>query len=543
EYDLGTDVVVVGSGAAGLSAAIAAADGGADVVMIEKTDMIGGTTGVSGGMPWIPMNRHMSDLEMADSREEALGYIRRLTLGREPDPAVLETYVDSAPEVMEYLETKTPLRMSVPAGFGDYYGDLPGAKSLGRSLEPVPFDVRASLPDWASRLRTSPYLPWLTMAEGAKFLTGKQPPDPAVEAERRTSDTRVLGAALVAALFKGILDRDVEVLTHTAVDELLMEDDTVVGVRARTPDTTRYISARRGVVLACGGFEWDEQMVRCFTGLKLHPMSPSGNEGDGHRMAMRGGAELANMGSFWGQPAIFEPGFEYEGRGAPQMGTFRSTPGVIVVNRHGKRFTNEGVTYQDFCKGFGIYDPVAIDYPNDPPVWMIFDQKVKDWAVILPTVLPGQDAPEWILRGDTVGDLAQRLGIDPDALELTVRRWNEQVAELDDREFHRGTVWFETFMCGPPSARKCLAPVSSPPFYAIELHLATLGTNGGPRTDADGRVRRHGGGVVEGLYAAGNTAACVFGPAYPGGGATLGPALVFGFLAGRHAATRSAPRG
>jgi succinate dehydrogenase/fumarate reductase flavoprotein subunit len=222
-----------------------------------------------------------------------------------------------------------------------------------------------------------------------------------------------------------------------------------------------------------------------------------------------------------------------------QMGTVRSTPGVIVVNKHGRRFVNEGVTYQDFPRVVADFDPVAIDYPNEAPQWVIFDQRVKDSAVILPSVLPGEPAPDWIAQARSVGELARRIGLDAPTLEETVNRWNEQVAEGEDREYRRGTTTFELHMTGqPPSPARCMAPVSQPPFYAVALRNGALGTNGGPLIDTNARVRNSGGGVVAGLYAAGNVAASVFGPAYPGGGATIGPALTFGYLAGRHVATQ-----
>jgi 3-oxosteroid 1-dehydrogenase len=567
QWDRVVDVVVLGSGCAGLVAATLAHDGGASVLVLEKADLIGGTTGVSGGMPWIPLNRHMAEVGQSDSREEALAYIRRLTLDREPDPELIEVYVDTASEALDYLEAHTPLRMTAPTTFNDYYAHLPGGKRAGRSIEPAPFDARIELGEWAPMLRTSPHLPWLTMEEGAKFLRGDAPPDLDQIAKRQESDQRVLGAAMVAALFKGLLDRGVEVLTGAPARQLVVVDDEVLGVEVEFAGDARarnlgrnvpprnvsaeisargegrgrreLVGARRGVVLACGGFEWNESMVRAFIGEAIEPLSPPHNTGDGHRMAMEAGAELANMTSFWGQPAILEPGVTFEGRPMVQMASIRSVPGVIAVNKHGRRFVNEGATYQDFPKVvLGAFDPVALDYPNEAPQWLVFDQRVKDTAVVLPTVLPGQPAPDWIVRASSIAELAGRIGIDPAALEATVARWNEQVAAGEDTDFHRGTTAFEAQMTGhEPSPETCMAPVEQPPFYAVQLRNGALGTNGGPRIDAHARVRRHDGGVVPGLYAAGNAAAGVFGPAYPGGGATLGPALTFGYLAGRHCAS------
>jgi len=542
-FDRVVDVVVAGSGGAGLTAATLAADGGSEVVLLEKADHLGGTTGVSGGMPWVPGNRHMAEHGVEDSRADALTYIRRLTLGREPDPTLLEVYVDRAAEMLEYLETHTPLAVTVPPTFNDYYADLPGGKEKGRSVEPAPFDARQELGALAPMVRTSPHLPWLTMEEGAKFLRGDAPPDVELAGRRQADDVRVLGSALVASLVKGLCDRGVEVRTGEPVESLLTEGGAVVGVVARQGDVRVRIGARQGVVLTTGGFEWNRDMVRAFIGMELDPLSPPSNEGDGHRMAMEVGARMANMTSFWGQPAVLEPGFSYEGRPIVQMASYRSAPGVIVVNRHGHRFVNEGVTYQDFPKTLRTFDPVALDYPNDAPLWTIFDQGVKDRTVLLPSVLPGDPSPDWIVSAPTVRGLAEAIAVDPHALEATVERWNALVAAGSDADHHRGTMRFEAHMTGhPPSPTQILAPVAHPPFYAIELRNGTIGTSGGVLVDGDGRVRGYRQDVIPGLYAAGNAAASIFGPAYPGGGATLGPALTFGYLAGRHVSARERRR-
>ena len=539
-WDRVVDVVVLGSGAAGLAAATLAHDGGAEVLLVEKADLIGGTTGVSGGMPWVPMNHHMAELGVRDSREEALLYIRRLTHGREPAPLLVELYVDTAPAVIEYLEAKTPLRFYAPTTFNDYFEGIPGGKPAGRSIEPVPYDARTELGEWADAARTSPHLPRLTMEEGAKYLRGGGPPDFEIIARREADDIRCGGPALVASLLKGLLDRGVAVETGTAARDLVVVDGEVVGVQVEHDGNVEMIGAKRGVVLACGGFEWNKDMVRAFIGREVFPLSPPQNEGDGHRMVMEAGAALANMTSFWGQPALLDPEVEFEGNPLYQMGSSRSAKGVILVNRNGTRFVNEGVTYQDFPKALGAYDPVALDYPTEN-VWMIFDQSTKDATVILPSILPGTPAPEWMAHAPTIRALAEEIGLDPDSLEDTVARWNEQVAAGDDPDFHRGTVRFEAHMSGAfPTPSGSMGAVETAPFYAMPLYDGTLGTNGGPRIDEHARVLRHDGRPIPGLYAAGNASASVFGPAYPGGGATIGPALTFGYLAGRHAASRQA---
>src|SRR4051794_14900862 len=446
-WDRAVDIVVMGSGAAGLTAATLAHDGGADVLLLEKADLVGGTTGVSGGMPWVPGNHHMADVGVSDSRQEALTYIRRLTHGREPDPSLVELYVDVAPEVIEYLEAKTPVRFYAPTTFNDYFEGIPGGKPAGRSIEPVPFDARSELGEWATRSRTSPHLARLTMEEGAKYLRGDEPPDFGVITQRETDDVRCGGPALVASLLKGLLDRGVEIETGTAVTDLVVVDGEVVGVLAEHGGSSEHIATRKGVVLACGGFEWNDDMVRAFIGREIFPLSPPHNEGDGHRMAMEAGAALANMTSFWGQPAMVDPDVDFEGNLLYQMGTARSAKGVILVNRNGTRFVNEGVAYQDFPKALGAYDPVALDYPTEN-VWMIFDQHTKDTTVLLPSLLPGAEPPEWMTRAATIRELAGEIGVDPDALEATVERWNEHVVAGEDPDFHRGTVRFEAHMSG-----------------------------------------------------------------------------------------------
>jgi 3-oxosteroid 1-dehydrogenase len=537
QWDRSVDVIVLGTGAAGLAAAIAAHDGGAEVLVLEKADMIGGTTGVSGGMPWIPCNGHMAEVGVGDSREEALAYIGRLTLGREPDPALIERYVDKATDVIDYLEAHTPLRLSAPPSFSDYFADQVGGKPCGRSLEPEPFDARSELGDWAPRLRTSPFMPRLTMAEGGKYQMG-EPVDMSVIGEREAADIRVLGGGLVAALFKGLLDRGIETLTRTRGIELVASEGTVTGVVADSAEGRLHLWARRAVVLACGGFEWNQDMVKAFVGRPVVALSPPYNEGDGHRMAMRVGAELGNMYSVWGQPAVVDPTVVYEGRPLYQFEVLRNLAGTVMVNRHGERFTNEGVAYNDMTKAFGAFDPVTIDYPNRSPAWLIFDDDFRQrWPIL--SILPGSPTPDWLPHASTLHELAAQIDIDADALERTVSTWNAYAEKGEDPEFHRGTVWWEGFSTGGPSAKKNIGPVYQPPFYALAIHDGVLGTNGGMRITVDGEVRHFEGGTIPGLYAAGNASANVFGPTYPGGGATIGPALTFGFLAGQHAATRT----
>jgi succinate dehydrogenase/fumarate reductase flavoprotein subunit len=533
-WDRVVDVVVVGSGGAALTAATLAHDGGAEVLVIEKADMLGGTTAVSGGGVWLPGNHVMKAAGVDDSKEDALAYVRRMVGNRAPDPDLLEVYVDTAPEVLRYLEDHTPLRTHIQP-LPDYYWTwgIPGnVPKPGRTVEADPYPVRDELPEWADRLVKRGTLMSLGTATTLTEDFMPQTPELLAELERREAqDIRPKGAALIARLFKGLLERGVETLLETPARELVGNDTgDVIGVVAEREGRPFRIGARKGVVLACGGFEWNAELVRAHIGYDVHPLSPPGNNtGDGLQMATAVGAKLANLDSYWGTPAMFDPEITRDGTLLPQFEWGRGAPASIVVNRKGKRFANEALPYNDFPKAFGVYDPDAVEFPNAGPGFLVFDQSVRSSQRIL-SMFPGQPDPDWVVKADTIGELADRIGLDRAALEATVARYNEHAAEGRDPDFRRHEVGL--------MAPGAVAPIEQAPFYAVEIHPGMLGTNGGPQVDRHGQVRRLGGGLVGGLYAAGNTAANVFGWAYPSGGGTLGNGLVFGFLAGRHVATQ-----
>lgn len=536
QWDREVDVVVMGTGGAALVAAIMAHDQGAEVLLLEKTSQIGGTTAFSGGIPWIPLNRYMQEAGAGDTREEALTYIRRLTGGKEPDPALLEVFVDNGYKMIDYLHEHTPLRFAVPMSYPSYYGYLPGAKS-GRSLDPLPYDMN-EIGEWGAKIRQNPIFPPLTLEEGGA-VGGV---DFAKIAERMENNIVTMGRSLVASMFKGILDRGIETLLETPGKELVLnEEGEVIGLVAEQEGKKLYIGARKGVVLASGGFEWNQELVKTFLkGQITHPMSPAGNDGDGLIMAMEAGAALGNMSEAWWYPAMQDPTFEYEDRVMNQLGGGRMGPNSIVVNRRGKRFVHEGTTYNDMPKSFYEYDPVALEWPNEPPVWMIFDQQLKDSQMII-TMMPGEDAPDWVDRADTIRELAEKIGVDADGLEASVQRFNENAKKGVDPDFHRGTTFFENLPGGGGSPEANLGPIEKAPFYALPIYFGALGTNGGPRINADGQVISLRGKPIPGLFAAGNAAMGVMGQAYLSAGGTIGPAMTFGYLAGT-AVGKSAPR-
>jgi succinate dehydrogenase/fumarate reductase flavoprotein subunit len=523
EWDRVVDVVVVGTGGGAMVAATLAADGGAEVLVVEKDAVVGGTTGVSGGVMWVPNNEHMAAAGIEDSREDALAYISRLADGRAPDPALFEVFVDTAPEMLAYLNAKTPLRTRIVTVMPDYYfahpSDIPGKRGPGRSVEPEPFAVRSAVGDWADRVAArSTLLSLGSQTTLVEDLSGTHLTDDE-RARREREDLRAKGAAYIGALLKGLLDRGVEIMVETPARELVVVDGEVVGVRVGRDGGELTVGARKGVVLACGGFEWNPEMVRAFIGYAVTPLSPGTNTGDGHVMAMEAGAKLGNMTSYWGQGAMFDPAVTKDGDVVGQM-SMGLGPSSLVVNRHGRRFFNEDVTYNDWPKAFGNFDANLPGMPNQPPAWQIFDAATRAQRPIL-SVATDAETPEWIATAPTIRELAPQIGLDPDALEAAVARFNEQAARGVDDDFARTNV----------------RPLE-PPFFAAETFPATLGTNGGLRINEHGQVLAYRGGVVAGLYAAGNTAAGVFDGAYPSGGAPIAAAATFGYLAGRNVAAQ-----
>jgi succinate dehydrogenase/fumarate reductase flavoprotein subunit len=551
-WESSANVIVVGSGAAGLSAAISAFDRGAGVEIIEAAPMIGGTSSISGGQPWVPMNRHLFDAGREDSREEALTYLYKVTHGRAPDESLLETFVDRAAEAFAYLEENTPLKFKLCESFSDYHADLPGGKMAGhRTLDAVPFNARAALGELDEKVRRSPHLPSLTIDELAGVGMAANPKDAAsiiggtgelgaearrLIAEREKAGVRACGGALVTSLLRGVLDRGMQVRTSTRVRRLLIEDGAVVGVVAETADGETAFEARRGVVLAAGGFEWNEDLVKAFLGVpKVWPITPPYNRGDALQMGLRAGAAVANMTVAFACPVTSDGQDTWEGQPLHMMNSPRQEPGVIAVNRNGRRFSNEAIAYMHFGLAFRVFDPVQHDWPNQSPVWLVFDQRVRD-RTAAKDLVPGRPTPSWVKEASTIEELAGQMDVPANELVATVKRWNTFVANGADEDFGRATVWFEGLTSGGPDPERMLAPIDKPSYYAMALYDGTVGTAGGLRIDPDGRVKTMDGGVIPGLYAAGNTTASVFGPAYPGGGGTLGLAMTFGYLAGLNVA-------
>ncbi len=527
------DVVVVGSGAAGLTAAIVAHDRGARVVVVEAADKIGGTSALSGGGVWIPLNHHMAEVGEEDSRDEALEYCTRLTAGRAPRELV-EKFVDTGHKVIRYLEEKTPLKFRA-SSMPDYHAEMPGGKA-GRTLDPGFFPL-PQLGDWAPKIPPSPMMVVPLTIDEAMLGMARPASFPLQAIEERMSQGLVgSGNALIAGLLKACLDRGIEFMLETRAVRLLQQNGRVVGVEAVRREEERIVlQATKGTILACGGFEWNQELWHRFIPgpVHLHCSTPF-NRGDGLLMTLEIGADLGNMPEAWLYPGASVPGEEYEGRPVSRwvIGE-RSLPHSIMVNRHGLRFVNEAVNYNDMSKALYAFDPTEYTFRNIP-CWVIMDSQFRAKYPIL-TVMPTDPDPEWLPKAETLEDLAAKLGIDCERLQDTVDRWNEFAKAGVDREFQRGNAPYERWLGDPSHYHPNIGTIERPPFYALTIHVASAGTKGGPRTNVYGQVLNVRGQPIEGLYAAGNVMASVAGPGYYGGGGTIGLAVTWGYLSAMHA--------
>lgn len=538
------DVVVLGSGAAGLVAAIAAADSGASVALVEKSDLVGGTTSMSGGIIWMPVNHLQAAAGIADSREQALAYLDALSLGQ-IDSDMAATLVDTGPEALRYLAEHTPCSFHVIPNYPDYHPEHPGGlPGGGRSLDNALFSYD-ELGDWAARVRNDrgahPIMLTETPLGGASELP---PADVLVERARRNENG--MGLGLVGALLRGLLDRGVEPMLQAPAAHLVTSDatgpserDAEAELRVRGVELADGRMIRAGaVIIATGGFEWNPELTAAFLrGPMTAPAGSPTNTGDGLKMAMQAGARLGNMSSAWWVPVVRVPGEESFSHPRVRLILLeRTRPGSIMVNSGGTRFTNEAGNYNAMGGAFHTFDPARFGYPN-LPCWLVFDHRHKlNYDVA--GAPPGPEAPDWMHRAETLDELAAAIGVPAPTLGATVARFNADAAQGRDTEFGRGDSAYDTFNGDQRIAGvgATLGPLETAPYYAAEIELGALGTNGGPKTDTRCRVLANAGGVIGGLYAAGNAMAAPTGMLYGGAGGTLGPAITTGFIAGRDAA-------
>jgi succinate dehydrogenase/fumarate reductase flavoprotein subunit len=529
------DVVVLGSGAAALtSAATAAGHGAARVGVFEKADVVGGTSAMSGGMVWIPCNHHMDEAGTPDSRDDVLRYLESLSHGMIL-PELAEAYVDVGPEMMRWFEDHTVVQFAIVESFPDYHPEHPGGSTTGgRSLECPLFDFN-ELGDWADRIAQGRQMsPHVLMNETSLGRGDAIAPSAEDVAARKAANLRGCGQALVGRLLRACLDLGVEIHTGWAATELVMDDGAITGVRFDTADGAVDIETG-AVVLGTGGFERNPELVRDFLrGPMERTVAIETNTGDGLKMAMRAGAQIGNMQEAWWVPIMDVD----DGDGDTYswlVNRERVRPRSIMVNRAGRRFANEAANYNAFGAAFHELDPTTFEYRNLPAHLVVDHQGMVRYG--LHRYRGEGPVPGWMFRADTLEELAEMIDVDPDGLVETIARWNAQVADLDDPDFGRGrsindTHWGD----GSRTRAATLGPIDTAPFYAVRVRPGALGTKGGPRTNTHARVLDLDGAPIPGLYAAGNVMASAMGMTYGGAGGTLGPGMVFGFAAGRHAA-------
>jgi 3-oxosteroid 1-dehydrogenase len=555
-WDQEFDVIVAGSGAGGMTAALCAAGEGLSAVVLESTGLYGGTSAVSGGGIWIPCNDQMAGHGVPDTEAEALTYLRHLTRGEVP-AARLEAYVRNAREMVRHMEQAFGVRFESVAKYPDYFCDEPGGKPGARTMQPAAFDA-AQLGDEFFRQR-EPYKGTLVLGRiamdqvQAHTLFSRGPgwvwlmlklmwsywTDFAWRRKTWRDRHQVLGQGLVAALRHAMLQHKVPLMLGLPLAELVVEGGRVAGVVALREGRKLRLRARRAVVLATGGFEASQPMRQAYLPeptLAAWSAAPGTNFGDGIRAGKDAGAALAFMNLTWGTPTTPIPGAP---NASPSF-VDRSLPGCIVVNKAGKRFVNEAAPYTEFVYAM-IEDQARTG--SSIPCWMIVDgafRKKYPLGPILPSglqpdaKLPRDWADKVYYKADTLEALAQKIGVDGEGLAASVARMNEYARSGEDPEFSKGKSAFDRYYADPRvKPNPCLGPIAQAPFYAVPLYPGEIGTKGGLVTDERARVLREDGTAIAGLYAIGNCSAAVMGRTYAGPGATLGPAMTFAYIAAR----------
>lgn len=527
------DVLVVGSGSAALAAALTAAAGGLRVLVLEKTAWLGGTSAMSGGATWVPANHHARAAGLADSAEEALTYVRASAPEgwNVTEDALWQRFCESAGPMLETLEAHSPLRFEL-TGEPDPLLDKPGAKARGRMLAPRSLrGASLGLGGLLKRLRPSPLPQCYSYHEIISLDVYHHPFRSALRLApkliwRWLSGTRSKGAALILGLLAGCRRLGCRFELQARVVTLVQDDaGRVIGAWAQQRDQWLRVEARRGVILASGGFEWDaERRARHFPGPVDYIASPRSNEGDAHRMAQALGAQLAHMDQANINPAM---PWRYQGQAHCLAVFFHYEPNAIIVNRHGRRFVNEFT--------FNIGE--ALDQRESPqgapvhlPAWVISDVRLLHRAPLLRWFWRFDRT--WLVRAPNLAALAQKIGVPAVALEASVARFNGFCASGTDEDFGRGTEG-GAHAAQDKRIHAGLQAIQHGPYIALPFNRSLLATKGGPRTDADGHVLREDGQPIPGLFCAGVAMANPIGTRAVGAGTTLGPNMTWGYICAR----------
>jgi succinate dehydrogenase/fumarate reductase flavoprotein subunit len=554
------DVLVIGSGAGGLSAAVTARKHGQDVLVVEKELFFGGTTAFSGGILWVPGNPQAKDKGISDTKEAMRTYLRH-EAGNHYREDVVEAFLENGPKMLDFFGRETEVEL-IPYDYPDYHPDAPGGVDRGRSVAAAPYDgtrLGAELRRLRPPLRTITFMGMMfnsanndlkhffnmtRSASSALYVAKRLAVHMKELAIHRRGVKLTSGNALAARLAKSAFDLGIPIRTGTPARRLWVEAGRVLGAEVEENGKLIRIAARRGVVLASGGFAWDvERLARLYPHVKrggehVSPV-PEGNTGDGIRMAEAVGAEFEDgfpNAAAW-MPVSKVP------LGGGKVGAFphlvdRYKPGFIAVDRRGRRFVNESDSYHDF----GAAMIRACEGEPETAAWLIADHRTvrkygMGFAKPAPMPLQLYLRSGYLLRGRTLAELAAKAGIDPAGLEGTVRRFNQGAERGEDPEFGRGSTAFNRYLGDAEhKPNPNVGPIRQGPFYALKLVMGDLGTFDGIRTDRFARLLHASGGPVPGLYAVGNDMDSLMGGAYPGAGITLGPIMTFGYIAGRHVA-------
>ncbi|MFF9066590.1 FAD-dependent oxidoreductase [Streptomyces sp. NPDC014891] len=553
-WDHTYDVVVVGSGAAGLAAAVTARLRGLTALVVEKTDLYGGSTALSGGAIWVPGNFHLDAAGLGDTPEKARAYLDA-TVGDRVPAERKDAYLAHGPRMVREFHDRTAIRFVHTPGYSDYYPERLGGSPQGRSIEPQVFDLRKLGPEQRATMRraglptygltiTSKDFRRLNMVgrTWAGRRTALTVGLRAVRARLARQEPLSLGEALIARMRYSLDTLGGELWLSAPLTGLVEKDGRVLGVRVTREGRELTVRANGGVVLASGGFSHDQRLR------EKHLPAPTstawssaaeGQTGDALEPALALGAATDLMDRVWGAPSVVPP------EGKPFfLVADRGIPGMVVVDTAGERYVNEAAPYHEFVDAMYANDrPGAGTVPS----WLLLDAASKSRYVFM-GLLPGRPFPRAWLEGGfvrkagTVEELAVRIGVAPRRLRATVDRFNGFARAGRDEDFHRGDSVYDRYYGDPTLPCPNLAPLEKGPYYAIPVHPGDIGTKGGLVTDATARVLREDGTAIDGLYASGNVSAAVMGETYPGPGATIGPAMTFGRLAADHIA-RTTPAG
>ena len=547
------DILVVGSGT-GLAAALSAREAGSSVLIIEKTALIGGSTARSGGAFWIPGN-HVLAAKGGDTSPGSAARYLSAVVGESAPAQRWNNFLARGPEALAMLQRTTPMKFTWAKGYSDYHPEQPGGSAVGRSCECRPFDLRQLGPHRAKLRKGIMEAPlpmpvtggdykWLNLltkipAKGLKLAALR-----AIQGIGGTllgRDYAAGGQALAAGLYAGVLKAGIPVWTETSLVRLLTEQGRVTGAVVSSGGREYVVQAKRGVILAAGGFDHDLTMRRQEQSLSLGPWSlgADGNTGDAIAAARSCGAATSLLDQAWWFPAIAP----VKGGAPSVLLAERSLPGSFMIDSTGRRFANEAQDYMSF--GQRVLQREKHRQPVGQ-MWLIFDQEYRNSYLLAGTIFPGMKLPtSWYdngiaVHGGSWSELAQAMSIPQDAFEATGARFNQAAALGIDDEFGRGNSAYDRYYGDPTvTPNPNLRPLNHRKLYAVKVVLSDLGTCGGISADEFGRALNSTAQPIPGLYAIGNTAANAFGRSYPGAGATIGQGLVFGHIAARHAAVGS----